>query len=65
MEYEDFRIEAYEQSPGKWRALVRHSDWRQVHMGNTRFSLFASPFKMTAVDALDWARKAIDDGALQ
>lgn len=65
MEHGLFRLEAYEQSPGKWRALVRHSDWTVVRVGSTRFSLFASPCQSTAHEALDWARRAIDDGGLQ
>ncbi len=65
MEHRRFQIEAYEQSPGRWRALIRRSDWTEVRVGGTRFSLFASPFKLTADDALDWALKAIDEGALQ
>jgi hypothetical protein len=65
VEHRSFQIEAYEQSSGKWRALVRHSDWTVVHVGSTRFSLFASPCQSTAQDALNWARRAIDEGALQ
>jgi hypothetical protein len=65
VEHGPFRLEAYEQSPGKWRALVRHSDWTVVRVGTTRFSLFASPCQSTAHEALNWARRAIDDGALQ
>lgn len=64
MEHGQFQIEAYEQGPGKWRALVRHSDWTVVRVGGTRFSLFASPCQLTAHDALNWACRAIDDGAL-
>jgi len=65
VEHQRFQIEAYEQSPGKWRALVRRSDWTVVRVGGTRFSLFASPSQLTAHDALNWARRAIDEGALQ
>jgi hypothetical protein len=65
VEHRSFQIEAYEQSSGKWRALVRHSDWTVVRVGSTRFSLFASPCQSTAQDALNWARRAIDEGALQ
>jgi hypothetical protein len=65
VEHRSFQIEAYEQSSGKWRALVRHSEWTVVHVGSTRFSLFASPCQSTAQDALNWARRAIDEGALQ
>ena len=38
MEHRRFQIEAYEQSPGKWRALVRHADWAVVRYGS-HFSL--------------------------
>jgi hypothetical protein len=65
VEHGRFQIEAYEQSPGRWQALVRHSDWTEVRVGSTRFSLFASPSQSTADDALNWARKAIDEGALR
>ena len=65
MEHVRFQIEAYEHSPERWRALVRHSDWTEVRVGSTRFSLFASPSQSTADDALNWARKAIDEGALR
>jgi hypothetical protein len=37
VEHRSFQIEAYEQSAGKWRALVRHSDWTVVRVGSTRF----------------------------
>jgi hypothetical protein len=65
VEHRRFQIEAYEQSPGKWRALVRHSDWTVIHVGSTRFSRFASPSQSTAHDALNWAHRAIDEGVLQ
>jgi hypothetical protein len=65
MEYRFFQIEAFERTPGKWRASIRRLSGSKVRVGSARFEFFTtSADTLTADEAIGLARKAIDAGAV-
>jgi hypothetical protein len=61
-----FQIDAFERERGKWRASIRRSDGSKVRVGNMHFDLFTTSVDtLTADQALQLARMAIDAGAVQ
>jgi hypothetical protein len=66
VEYKQFIVKTFEREPGKWRAIVRHSDGRPVMVcrGRVKISEFVTGLDArTAEAALLAAMAAIDTGA--
>lgn len=64
MEYRGFSVEALEQKPGKWRAMVSRTDGKPVKIiGRRRLDQFVTSFDAkTAGAAILMAIAAIDGG---
>ena len=61
--HKDFSIQAGEHEPGKWRARIKRVDGKAVTCGGTQMPFFfTSADTLTADDAVQLARNAIDGG---
>ncbi len=67
-DYKGYSIEAFEDAPGRWFAMIKRLDGRLIRVvagtGEPRTSITTSAARYSAADALQEAREAIDGGGM-